>query len=219
MLVYIVFLLIIVGVTAALYQVYETHYNINFGNDKKLSNADKSHLTTLSNDARLAVESNDWSTFDQSVSRLLGTDIDLEIARTAFSQEQESTYAIPLLRRRQRLIFKRDKANTRVRHMPGFSTRLPTIDVRGILITLIITNCFLVQLLGGMSIYTLNYEVSMTGLVWLNDPFAVMVVIYAFIFTSYVMARLDMYLHDLHQLGKLMRHRVLDDSGLNHQCT
>lgn len=204
--------------TAALYQVYETHYRINFGNDKKLSDEDKSLLTTLSDDACLTLKTDDWSTFDQSISRLLGTAIPRDIARMAFAQEQKSTYTIPLLRSRQRLMFKSDKANTLVRHVPGLITKLPTLNVRGLLITLIIINCFLVQLLGAMSIYTLNYEVSMPALVWLNDPFAVMVVIYAFIFTSYVMARLDMYLHDLYQLGKLVRHRATDESGLNHQC-
>ena len=42
MLIYIVFFMIFMGVTVALYQVYEIHYNINVGNDKKLSKADKS---------------------------------------------------------------------------------------------------------------------------------------------------------------------------------
>ena len=72
MLVFVIFLMIFVGVTFALYQVYETHFNINFGNEKKLSSTDFSHLNELSDSAQTATLTSEWSGFDQAVTNILG---------------------------------------------------------------------------------------------------------------------------------------------------
>ena len=88
------------------------------------------------------------------------------------------------------------------------------MDVRGFLMTLIILNCFLIQLLGAMSIYTLNYEVSSSLLIWLNNPLVVALVIYTLIFITYVISKFDMYMHDLYQLGKLFDCRAVGQSSL-----
>lgn len=217
MLVFVIFLMIFVGVTFALYQVYETHFNINFGNEKKLSSTDFSHLNELSNNAQTATLTSEWSGFDQAVTNILGSGFSRDLVREAFTAEKESTYAIPLVRRRNRLVLSSGHVN--VRYLPCLKTSLPKVDVRGLLITLIIFNCFLVQLLGAMSIYTLGYAVSMPLLVWFNEPLIVMLVIYALIFMTYVIAKLDMYMHDLYQLGKLFSQKSNHESSLRGQYT
>jgi len=85
MLIYIVSFMIFVGVIVALYQVYEIHYNINVGNDKKLSRADKSHLNKLANQAKVAIQTHARTDFDQMVASTLGPEFDRDIALTAFS--------------------------------------------------------------------------------------------------------------------------------------
>lgn len=213
MLIYIIFIVIFVGVTGALYQVYETHYNINVGNDKKLSNTDKSRLKELSAKANAAAQTNAHSAFDHAVSNALGPGFDHGTALTAFTQAEEGSYAIPLLRRQARLNINGDNGDVTVRHLPFWKTTLPNINIRAALITLVIVNCFLVQLLGAMSIYTLNYPVSLPWLVWLNEPLLVMLLIYALIFISFIFAKLDRYMHDLYQLGKLFRHEAVSENS------
>ena len=222
--------MIFVGVTTALYQVYETHYNINFGNEKKLSRADKSCLKELSIKAKNALQLNERVAFDQAVITSLGAHFDREIALAAFYEGKDSFYGAAMLRRKAKLIFKdnsnkRDKniadagdtsrRDIRVRHLPFLSTKLPNVNVRGLLITIVIANCFLTQLLGAMSIYTIHYEFSMPSLVWLNDPFVVMLLIYALIFITFVISKIDMYMHDLYQIGRLVRDNVTGDGSLH----
>lgn len=214
MLIYIVFLMIFVGVTVALYQVYEIHYNINVGNDKKLSKADKSRLKTLSDQAKTAQQNHAWADFDQVAANALGPEFDRDIALVAFAEEEAGSYAIPLLRRKKRLRFNGVKEGAErnritVRHLPFWKTTLPHINIRAALITLVIVNCFLVQLLAAMTVYTISYPISTPLLVWLNDPWVVMLVIYAFIFMSLLVSKFDRYMHDLYQLGKLFKTKVV----------
>lgn len=214
MLIYIVFLMIFVGVTVALYQVYEIHYNINVGNDKKLSKADKSRLKALSDQAKTAQQNHAWADFDQVAANALGPEFDRDIALVAFAEEEAGSYAIPLLRRKKRLRFNGVKEGAErnritVRHLPFWKTTLPHINIRAALITLVIVNCFLVQLLAAMTVYTISYPISTPLLVWLNDPWVVMLVIYAFIFMSLLVSKFDRYMHDLYQLGKLFKTKVV----------
>ncbi|MBT2786376.1 MULTISPECIES: hypothetical protein [unclassified Halomonas] len=223
MLIYIVFFMIFVGVTAALYQVYEIHYNINVGNDKKLSKADKSHLQALSDQAKTATQTHARSDFDQAAANVLGPNLDRDIVLKAFAEEEKGVYAIPLLRRKARLRFNgeggvakssvnKSSANiisVKVRHWPFWKTTLPRVDIRAALITLVILNCFLVQLLAAMSVYTLGYPMSTPWLAWLNDPMAVMLLIYTLIFTSLLISAFDRYMHDLYQLGKLFQKKAV----------
>lgn len=210
MLIYIVFFMIFVGVTVALYQVYEFHYNVNVGNDKKLSNADRSHLKALSEQAKAAMQSHARANFDQAVTLILGSDFNRNAALTAFAEEEAGSYAIPLLRRKKRLSFNGVREGTernciKVRHLPFWKTTLPHINIRAALITLVIVNCFLIQLLAAMTIYTISYPISTPLLAWLNEPLIVMLVIYAFIFMSLLVSKFDRYMHDLYQLGKLFK--------------
>ena len=214
MLIYIVFLMIFVGVTAALYQVYEIHYNINVGNDKKLSKADKSRLKVLSDQAKTAQQNHAWADFDQVAANALGPEFNRDIALAAFSEEEAGSYAIPLLRRKKRLSFNgvregAERQRIEVRHLPFWKTTLPHINIRAALITLVIVNCFMVQLLAAMTIYMISYPISTPLLAWLNEPLSVMLVIYAFIFMSLLVSKFDRYMHDLYQLGKLFKKKAV----------
>ncbi|OJA05819.1 hypothetical protein [Halomonas sp. QHL1] len=214
MLIYIVFLMIFVGVTVALYQVYEIHYNINVGNDKKLSKADKGRLKTLSDQAKTAQQNHAWADFDQMATTALGPDFNRDIALVAFAEEEAGSYAIPLLRRKRRLSFNGDtegakRSRITVRHLPFWKTTLPNVNIRAALIALVIVNCFLVQLLAAMTIYTISYPISTPLLAWLNEPLIVMLVIYAFIFMSLLVSKFDRYMHDLYQLGKLFNKKAV----------
>ena len=82
---------------------------------------------------------------------------------------------------------------------------LPHINIRAALIALVIVNCFLVQLLAAMTVYTISYTISTPLLAWLNEPLIVMLVIYAFIFMTFLISTLDRYMHDLYQLGELFK--------------
>ncbi|MBS3669722.1 hypothetical protein KGA68_17490 [Halomonas boliviensis] len=214
MLIYFVFFMIFVGVTVALYQVYDIHYNINIGNDKKLSKADKSRLKVLSEQAKTAQQNHAWADFEQSAANVFGPEFNRDIALAAFSEEEAGSYAIPLLRRKKRLSFNgvREGAESnciKVHHLPFWKTTLPRTNIRAALIILVILNCFLVQLLAAMSVYTLGYPVSTPWLAWLNDPMAVMLLIYAFIFASLLITKFDRYMHDLYQLGKLFKNKAV----------
>ena len=214
MLIYIVFFMIFVGVTVALYQVYEIHYNINVGNDKKLSKADKNRLKTLSDQAKTAQQNHAWADFDQVAANALGAEFNRDIALAAFSEEEAGSYAIPLLRRKKRLSFNgvregAERQRIEVRHLPFWKTTLPHINIRAALIALVIVNCFLVQLLAAMTVYTISYPISTPLLAWLNEPLIVMLVIYAFIFMSLLVSKFDRYMHDLYQLGKLFKKKAV----------
>ena len=219
MLMFILFFTIFVGVTIALYQVYETHFNINFGNDKKLSASDQRCLENLSARAKNLTDTRSYSDFDEMVNKVFGSKFDSNLVLAAFAKESEGTYAIPLLRRKDHLGFNGanndiHRGDVTVRHLPFWKTLLPSVDVRGFLMTLIILNCFLIQLLGAMSIYTLNYDISSSLLIWLNDPLVVVLVIYTLIFITYIISKFDMYMHDLYQLGKLFNGRAVGESRL-----
>ncbi|WP_447044704.1 hypothetical protein [Vreelandella sp. H-I2] len=214
MLIYIVFLMIFVGVTVALYQVYEIHYNINVGNDKKLSKADKNRLKTLSDQAKAAQQNHAWEDFDQVTVNALGSEFTRDIALAAFSEGKAGSYAVPLLRRKKRLSFNgvREGAEgkrIKVRHLPFWKTTLPHINIRAALIILVIVNCFLVQLLAAMTIYTISYPISTPLLTWLNEPLIVMLAIYAFIFMTFLISTFDRYMHDLYQLGELFKKKAV----------
>ena len=208
-----IYFMIFVGVTIALYQVYEVNYNINFANDLKLSSANKEHLSELAQKAGVARQTNDVSAFNQAVARILGPELDPELALRAFSEEKQSTYAIPLVRRRERLDFNREIS---VRHLPFWKTRLPTWDTRVLMISLVIVNSMLAQFLGGMSIYTLLYPFSAT-FAWLNEPVILMLLTFVLIVISHGIFRFDMYLHDLYQIGKLTRQTPAGSQRLHGQ--
>jgi len=144
----------------------------------------------------------------------LGAEFNRDIALAAFSEEEAGSYAIPLLRRKKRLSFNgvregAERQRIEVRHLPFWKTTLPHINIRAALIALVIVNCFLVQLLAAMTVYTISYPISTPFLAWLNDPLIIMLVIYAFIFMSLLVSKFDRYMHDLYQLGKLFKKKAV----------
>lgn len=210
--IYIIFVIILVGVTAALYQVYDVNHNINVGNEKKLSRADKARLAELSAKAKTSSNEHSEAEFDQAAAAVFGPGITRKMALTAFNDEEEGRYAIPLLRRREKLVYNGD---VKVKHLSFWVTKLPKFDVRGLLITLVIINCFLAQLLGGMSIYTIHYKFSASALLWINEPFYLMIIIYVLIFMTFCISRFDMYMNDIYQIGKLSRHVKSSEGGVS----
>ncbi|WP_106375887.1 hypothetical protein [Vreelandella songnenensis] len=189
-----IYLMIFVGVTVALYQVYEVNYNINFANDLKLSDADKAHLSELAQKAEVA-KRGDASAFNQAVARIFGSELDPHIVLRAFSEEKLSTYAIPLVRRRKRLENGREAS----------LCHLPRRNIRVLMISLVIVNSMLAQFLGGMSIFTLLYPATSPAFTWLNSPAILMLLTFLLIAVSHGISRFDMYRHDLYQIGELMR--------------
>lgn len=209
-----IYFMIFIGVTAALYQVYEVNYNINFANDLKLSSGDKERLSELSHKALLAKQAGGSADFDQAVAQTFGPQMDHHMALLAFTEEKAGTYAIPLLRRRGQLDV---SGELRVRHLSLCKTRLPTWDARVLMISLVIVNSMLAQFLGGMSIYTLLYPVASPAFTWLNEPVVLMLLTFVLIAISHGISRLDMYLHDLYQIGKLARLTSADNRHLHSQ--
>ncbi|MBP5979804.1 MAG: hypothetical protein KA748_06335 [Halomonas sp.] len=209
-----IYFMIFVGVTVALYQVYEVNYNINFANDLKLSSIDKEHLSELTQKAGAVRQTHDASTFNQAVTRIFGPRLDPGLALVAFTEEKPGTYAIPLLRRRQQLYFNEEIS---VHHLSFWKARLPKWDPRVLMISLVIINSMLAQFLGGMSIYTLVYPFSSATFVWLNEPVVLMLLTFVLIVISHGIFRLDMYLHDLYQIGKLARQTPAGNHRLHSQ--
>lgn len=74
---------------------------------------------------------------------------------------------------------------------------------------------FLAQLQGAMSTYTMHYGFSMPSLVWINDPLLVMLLIYSLILITYGISKFDMYMHDLYQIGMVMRNRAMGGVSLS----
>ena len=67
----------------------------------------------------------------------------------------------------------------------------------------VIANGGLIQLLAAMSIYTIHYEVSVSVLKWINQPVMIMSAIFFIVLLNYLISKVDAYLHDLYQVGKL----------------
>ncbi|MCS2608097.1 hypothetical protein [Halomonas dongshanensis] len=195
-----IYVMIFVGVTVTLYQLYEVNYAINFGNKKKLSPEDAAHYDRLAAEAARS-DDGEGSGFAQAVREIFGADMNPRLVRSALAENEGDT-ARALLRRKHRITLDQGVC---VRHLPFWSSRPPRWDVRGLLIALVIINSLFGQFLGGMSIYTLLYPITMSGFTWLNDPLALMIAIFALVPLTYAIARLDLYLNDLYRIGRLTR--------------
>lgn len=208
MLTVLIFFLIFVGVTLALYQVYALHFNINFDHAKKLSKESKSNVNALTLAFRDSEEGTNLANRKHVITTLLGKELEPHVAHRAFSEQGINVYGVSLIRRYKKMVFedagqKSLTSEPMVRHFPFFKTRLPRVNARGLLIILVIFNCCLTQLLGAMSIYTISYSVNVFGFHWLNEPVFVMLAIYAIVLINLVIFKLDMYLHDLYTIRQL----------------
>ncbi|WP_148252114.1 hypothetical protein [Aidingimonas lacisalsi] len=197
---YFIFLMIYAGITISIYQVYQAHYNQNFGDYDKRRTAKSQEYKELCLKARQYEETGDASNFIQSVERIFGGNFDHRIALAAFVEGKEEINVESLLRRKHKIVCG-DKVS--IMHMPYWKTDPPSKDLRGVMLAVIVINCFLVIFLGGLSVYTVGYEVPVDYLVWLNDELVLMLLIYALIVVTHIVYRLDIYMYDIYQVGKL----------------
>lgn len=207
MLTALVFLMILVGVTTSWYQIYQMHFNINTYDSAKLSGKKNRQFEKLRVFEMRAVENQNPSLFDAAAVDIFGNDFNVEALRIAFSKAGQEIYGVPLLRRRNGLVLnsscKKGSGRTTARHALCLKTGLPSINLRSFFMIAVIANGGLIQLLAAMSIYTIHYEVSVSVLKWINQPVMIMSMIFFIVFLSYLIAKVDAYLHDLYQVGKL----------------
>ena len=188
MLTALIFLMILVGVTISWYQIYQMHFNINTYDSAKLSGKKNRQFEKLRVYEKRAVENQDASLLDEAAVDVFGDDFNVAALRIAFSKEGREIYGVPLLRRKKGLVLnsssKKGRGSTSARHALFFKTGLPSM-------------------LAAMSIYTIHYEVSVSVLKWINQPVMIMSAIFFIVLLNYLISKVDAYLHDLYQVGKL----------------
>lgn len=207
MLTVLVFLMIFMGATFTWYQIYQMHFNINTYNSSKLSGKKKSQFESLRDCEKRAIEKQDISIFDKAVADVFEKEFNLQALRIAFSSDGQETYGVPLVKRKKVLFSnafgKKCSSKVGARHALFFKTGLPSINLRKFFIVAVIANSGLIQLLAAMSVYTIHYEVGVTGLEWVNQPVMIMAMIFFIVLMNYLLSKLDAYTHDLYQVGKL----------------
>ena len=189
-------LMIFIGVTFSIYQLYDIYYDQNFGDDELSARGDVPDMEALADLATTA----DGDTFRRAIRSTFGEDVDEHVVRQVLASESRQLRAEPLLRRGHRLVF---DGGLRVRHLPFWKTRPPRHDFRNALLLLILACCLTVLFMGGLSVYTNAYPLSAPWLTWANVPWILMIVIYGLIGLTHLLARLDKYLHDIHEIGRL----------------
>ncbi|GHC38012.1 hypothetical protein [Aidingimonas halophila] len=207
---YLVFFMIYAGITISIYQVYQAHYNQNFGDYDKRRDGKSQECRELCLKARQYEETGDASGFIQSVERIFGDNFDHRVALASVAEGGGEISLESLLRRKHNIVFD-DKI--RLVHMPGWKTDPPSKDIRGVMLSVIVTNCLLAIFLGGLSVYTVGYEVTLDFLAWTNDELVLMFVIYSLILVNYLVYRLDIYMYDIYQVGKLNDTFRVDRTG------
>ncbi|MCG7600118.1 hypothetical protein MHM84_09985 [Halomonas sp. McH1-25] len=200
MLSFLVFCMIFVGVTISLYQVYDVHYNLNFDDEEQRPHALNKELKELSDKANEYSETGSPHNFMQAVNHIFGHGFDHRVVLAALTGERRHAYAEPLLRRKNNVVL---NGRLKILHLPFWKTNPPTKSVRGILLTFILVNSLLALFWGAMSVYTVAYEVSISQLSWLNDEAILMALVYFSILLTYLASKLDSYMHDIYQVGKL----------------
>lgn len=210
MLSFFIFFMIFVGVTVALYQVYDVHYNLNFDDEEQRPRALSKELEILSEKANEYAETGSSPGFIQAVNRIFGHGFDHRIVLAALTGDRRQKYAEPLLRRKKNIVL---NGCLKILHLPFWKTSPPSKDLRGVLITFIIANSLLALFWGAMSVYTVSYEVSVSQLSWLNDELVLMILIYLSILLTYAASKLELYMHDIYQVGKLNRIVFTDHSN------
>ncbi|WP_110642869.1 hypothetical protein [Salinicola sp. CPA57] len=195
------FLLIFVGVAISVYQVYDIYYAQNFEDDERQTHRD-SPLGQLSRQAEQYAATGESQSFLDLVSRLFGARFDQGLVLSAASRPNASQYLAALLRRQRQIV---SNGRVRVRHPLSWNTNPPTSDSRPVLLSLVLINCLVVMFFGGLSLYTIAYQVSVESLAWMNSEWVLMLLIYVVIAITHGISRLDAYLHDLYLIGTLSR--------------
>ncbi len=206
MMTYVAFFLIFVGVTFALHQVYSVHYAINFEDEEERPERVNQALKTLSEEAQHCAEGEPSPGFAQAVRRLFGGGVDARLVLAAMAKGRQKAFAEPLLRRRGRLETRHEpQGDLTVTHLPGWKTRPPRRYRRGPVLVLVMACSLLALFWGGMSIYTAAYPVAVPALAWANHLWVLTGLVYASALLAFAASRLDLYLHDLQQIGRLNR--------------
>ncbi|WP_110648672.1 hypothetical protein [Salinicola peritrichatus] len=190
--------LIFAGVAIAVYQVYDIYYDQNFGDDERRPETAAAEADGA--DAYASARSASWM---QRFEALLGSDIDRRVVQAALAGNDTAAMVEPLRRRKRRLVC---NGKIQIRHLPFWKTSPPRRDLRPALLIAVLVNCLLVLFLGGLSLYTIAYEVPGQAFAWTNSKFVLMVMIYTLIVLTYLISRFDRYMHDLYQIGKLNRY-------------
>ncbi len=214
MLEFLMIVMIYAGVAIAIYQLYDIYCNQSQSIEEE---DDKTHAVRKSL-KRLAVKAEQYrsgesSGFSQAVKDIYGPDIDPRLVLAAFASEQPQSTAEALLRRKHKVV-----ANGRIKiqQLPFWKTNPPTLDIRGALLTVIIANSLGVLFLGGLGVYTMAYEVSIASLAWANSSVVLVMLIYALIVLTHLLAKFDSYMHDIHQIGKLNERLAGKEQPISH---
>ncbi|MFG6138054.1 hypothetical protein [Halomonas sp. B23F22_10] len=202
MMIYVAFFLIFVGVTFALHQVYSVHYAINFEDEEERPERVNQALTTLCAAAEECRDGRPSAGFEQAVARIFGGGVDPRLVLAALAPGRRKAFAEPLLRRRGRID---TRGELTVAHLPGWKTRPPRRYRRGPMLVLVMACSLMALFWGGMSIFTAAYPVAVPALAWANNLAVLTSLVYASALLAFAVSKLDLYLHDLQQIGRLHR--------------
>ncbi|WP_162617890.1 hypothetical protein [Salinicola halophilus] len=186
MLTALVLLLNFIGVAIAVYQVYDIYYEQNVGDEER-----QRAEGDVAGERGVAA----------TIEALRQDRMDPRLLQAVTEHPNPADFLQPLRRRRQRLVF---DGHLKARHLSFWSSSLPRRDMRLVLLNVVLINCLLVLFLGGLSLYTIAYEVPGATLAWMNNEVVLMVLIYALVALTHLVAWLDRYLHDLYQINRLM---------------
>ncbi|WP_110686600.1 hypothetical protein [Salinicola aestuarinus] len=186
MLTALVLLLNFIGVAIAVYQVYDIYYEQNVGDEER---------------ERAETNEAGWQGGAPAIAALREANVDPRVLEAVTAREDAARFLQPLRRRRQRLVF---EDRLKVRHLPFWTSSLPRRDLRLTLLSVVLVNCLLVLFLGGLSLYTVAYQVPGDTFAWMNSEVVLMGLIYALVALTHGVAWLDRYLHDLYKIGQLM---------------
>ncbi len=198
--IYVALLLIFIGVTFALHQVYSVHYAINFEDEEERPERVNQALAVLSDAARGCANGEPSPGFVEAVRRILGGGIDARLVLAAVASERHKAYAEPLLRRKGRIAM---NGELTIAHLPFWKTRPPAHYRRTPMLVLVMACSLLALFWGGMSIFTLAYPLSLPALAWANDLWVLTGLVYASALLAYGASKVDFYLHDIQQIGRL----------------
>ncbi|WP_275285902.1 hypothetical protein [Halomonas elongata] len=210
MMIYVAFFLIFVGVTFALYQVYSVHYAINFEDEEERPEQVNQALKTLADEAKGCADGEPSLGFVQAVRRIFGDGFDARLVLAAVASGSQKAFAEPLLRRKGRV---ETVGELTIAHLPFWKTRPPVHYRRGPVLVFIMVCSLLALFWGGMSIFTVAYPVAVPALAWANNLFVLTVLVYASALLAYGASKLDFYMNDIQQIGRLNRRLNAGEPG------
>lgn len=180
--------LIFAGVAFSVYQVYDIYYSQNFGDAEKRAEAG-----SAPGEAPAANENH--------LKRLLGE----ALAAAAMKDPVLSANPEPLLRRRGSILL---AGRIRIRYLPFWIGDPIARDYRQPLLLVVLFNCLLAMFLGGLSLYTMTYRVPGETFAWMNDEVVILAILAVVVLSTHALSKLDLYLHDIYQIGRLNRYIV-----------